>query len=418
MVELPRGVPVIQFSRMLGVVALILFSLLGRASEVGAQEFHVDAHVGANPHAAIRAEPKGYESRTFGNVRYVFPREFRGRVQGLERTRVQAWADLSTDLGTTPDSALEVRVGKDIDALRELGPQGVPPPGYAVGVAYPGLGLILLSLAEPTSWQPTEIEQVFTHELSHMALHRAVGSADLPLWFIEGLAVGHAQERSFERSRVLVEATLRGRLVPLRRLSESFPEGTADVSVAYAQSAAFVAYLRRETNDARRFRSLLERVRHSTPFDEAFRAAYGVPLEKLDSEWRSEAQGRYGALPLFFTGAGVWGFASVLLVIAFARYRKRRKLKLRLMELEEAGQLVEARRELALDYDEPSRATIPSEIPAHIASTDSLLPGEPPIGVETRERRAPAGDSWPSGPVARVRPIPTVEIDGQRRNVH
>ena len=59
--------------------------------------------------------------------------------------------------------------------MAKLAPTGAPPPAYAVGVAYPALRLILLSMVTPDKWLPPDLDAVYTHELSHVALHEAVG---------------------------------------------------------------------------------------------------------------------------------------------------------------------------------------------------------------------------------------------------
>ena len=69
-----------------------------------------------------------------------------------------------------------------------------PPPAYAVGVAYPALGLVLLTLSAPDTWERPDLDRVFIHELAHVATHRAAGGNGVPRWLDEGIAIHVAGE--------------------------------------------------------------------------------------------------------------------------------------------------------------------------------------------------------------------------------
>ena len=61
--------------------------------------------------------------------------------------------------------------------MARLAPPESPPPKYAVGVAYPALKLVLVSLVDPKSFEGTDLVEVLKHELAHVALEDAAGRA-------------------------------------------------------------------------------------------------------------------------------------------------------------------------------------------------------------------------------------------------
>src|SRR5262249_22829786 len=138
---------------------------------------------------------------------------------------------------------LDIRIALAPEQMRALVGPHTPLPGYANGIAFPEAGLVLLTLTEPETFLRPDLQAVLTHELSHVALYRAVRGAALPRWFSEGVAVQQAQESSLNRIRTLWEGTLRGSLLPLDSLANAFPTRHADIDLAYAQSADFVGYM-------------------------------------------------------------------------------------------------------------------------------------------------------------------------------
>ncbi len=174
------------------------------------------------------------------------------------------------------------------------------------------------------------------HELSHVALHRAVAGRPVPRWFTEGLAIHHARERSLDRMKLLWEATAQQRLVPLARLEASFADGSADVGVAYAEAADVVAYLLRVDDGTYKMKRLVRELARGRSFEEALLGSYFVSLRELDREWRRDLWDRHSAYPLVVGGTGLWAIATVFLVIAFVKRRRIAKRKLARWAREEA----------------------------------------------------------------------------------
>jgi len=297
----------------------------------------------------LPALPADHRVEQRGPVRWSWPAQATSEARELQAVWDDAWPRIRDELGgDLPEDAV-IRLARDPDELRALAPVGAPPPAYATGVTYPDLGVVLLSFAAPETWERPAMDKVLTHELSHLALHRAAPDAHLPRWFVEGLAVQQSGEHSVARVRTLAEAVVGGSLLPLSDLSRRFPERAHAVGLAYAQSASVVGYLRGDAARERKFARLVRELRRGATFGAALRESYYVSLSDLEREWHSDVSDRFTALPLLVTGSGVWVLALVLSVAAwFRRRRKQRETLARWAAEEEAlraAAVARARRE-------------------------------------------------------------------------
>jgi hypothetical protein len=340
--------------------------------------------------ASLPPAPNGYQEEQRGDVRWVFPEAARGAVDDLQATYDDAWGRVVSDLGGDIQPDLRIRIGRNTDEMRALAPRGRMPPQYASGVAYPDLGLILLTLTAPDTGKRPDVETILVHELSHVALHRAVGGRPLPRWFKEGLAIHHANESSLARTRALWEATLQGRLLPLSDLDRHFPGHRTEVNVAYAQATSLVTYLLDEEDGAARFAHLLRELRGGAPFEAALLESHGFSLSALERTWKAEVQRRFRTLPLLLGGGTIWVLASLLVFVAYARSKRRAKKKMDKWEAEDA----------VLDHAEQA-------VDDQLATwSDEVKAPRPNIRVTT------------GGPHRREGEVPTVRWEGRDHTLH
>jgi hypothetical protein len=263
------------------------------------------------------------------------PASIRDRVDSLARDAHEFRARLGADLGQAVLDHVTVRIGRNPAQMAELAPTDSPPFGYAVGMAYPSLHLILMSLQAPDTWEAPDLVETLRHELTHLALDEAVAGHHVPRWFNEGLAIEESGELAFGRFRILWDATLSHTLLPLADLDRGFPSDRAQVGIAYAESADVVRFLMRN-DDRARFGSLVERVRSGAAFDRALGDAYDTDVRKLEYEWREEVSHRYGLVPVLTGGGALWTLIAGLAMVAYVKRRKRAKVKLAQWAREEA----------------------------------------------------------------------------------
>ncbi|MDH3727320.1 MAG: peptidase MA family metallohydrolase [Myxococcales bacterium] len=295
----------------------------------------------APPEAPLPAPPTGYESEQIGPITWTFPISERARVVPLIESVEKHWADVANDFGVLVDQHLTIRVARNPREMQALSPIGYPPPDYATGVAYPPWGVILLTMSAPDTWQPPDLEVVLVHELSHVALFRAVDGHGVPRWFSEGVAIQQSEVRLLPRMQSLLRAAAERSMLRLSELSDRFPNRPHDVNVAYAQSADVVGFLRRTPNDERRFHRLIQSMRAGETFDTALSKAYGWTSIGLEREWRESLRKRYRIVPALLGGTTIWVLAAILVLVAYRRRRRYHHLKLQQMgyreELEAAA---------------------------------------------------------------------------------
>lgn len=347
--------------------------------------------------SALPAAPEGFAQRRTGAVRWDYPEAATTLVDQLAETLRTEWPRIEQELGVDVDDALVIRIGRNPDEMAALAPPRAPPPAYAVGVAYPASGLVLLTLSAPETWERPDVLQVLAHELSHVALHRAAGGHPVPRWFTEGVAIHQARERSFERMQTLWEATVRGTVLPLDDLSRRFPSRPHEVSVAYAESADFVEWLLRRGDDNRQFAALIGRLSRGQPFETAVSQTWSAGIGQLEHEWREGLNERYGAMPLLLGTGVIWVLISLLVVLAWLRRRRDARRTLSQWAVQERD--ADAARVALAARVEAAVAVEVASIDVTEDDVDDDLPGP-----NTSGRRDPH--------------VPTVVWDGRNHTLH
>jgi hypothetical protein len=298
--------------------------------------------------------------------------------------------DLATRLAQQVLPRVHVRIARTPAEMETLAPEGAPYPGYAAGVAYSRLGLVLLTLTPQYPRARHDLLEIFRHELAHVALYEAAGGRHLPRWFDEGFAVFASGETSAARLQTLWTATLADTLIPLKDLVHLFPADPTDVSIAYAQAADVVRFLvRRE--ERHRFAGMISRIRQGQSFEQALESAYGTSVAMLEQEWREDVGKRYTFWPVLVSGTVVWVGIIGLFAFGWRRRRQRHHETLARWGREEA--LEDERRRLAAEM---------AQARVHIVLS--------PVAQQLQEAPMPP-------PVADA-DVPKVEHDGRWHTLH
>lgn len=350
----------------------------------------------------------------------------KAKVDALQREANEAKRELTELLGKPVLSKVDVVIGRTPGEMETLAPKEARFPRYAAGVAFSERGLVLLTATSRYPGERHDLVEVFRHELAHVALHDAVGRKNVPRWFNEGFAIYASKEAETARLQALWTATLADQLIPLRKLTTSFPADANTASVAYAQAADVLRFLLRG-DEAHRFESLIQRLGRGQEFSQALADAYSTDLFSLEKQWKKDVAQRYTFWPIIFGGSLIWIAAFCLMVFAFVKRRGRAQKKLALWAHEEA--LEDARQRLV-------QAVFGAT--GSVLGTQGLLGTQRSLGeqgvvrvvVSTRSEsnetvtgqahqdRAATSMSLPSGFRGVLRPVPTIEHEGQRHILH
>jgi hypothetical protein len=283
--------------------------------------------------------PSDFKTIEHGWLTLELPASVDDRAPELLREADEFKARLTQSLAQPSSSPVLakvlVRIGRDPEQMAELAPRNLPPPRYATGVAYGPLHLAVLALQAPQTFEAPNLVELLRHELTHLALSDAVQGRHVPRWFDEGLAIHESGELPWDRWKTLSEAVFANHIIPLGKLDQFASDGV-EVTIAYAESADFVRFLLRDSDQAR-FASLVDRLRRGATFDRALEDAYGTDLRRLEYEWREDMSHRFSVVPMLTGGGVLWALMALLAVVAWVKRRKRAKEKLAEWAREEAA---------------------------------------------------------------------------------
>ena len=246
----------------------------------------------------------------------------------------EALARISADLVDLPaPHRIRIQLVHDSSSLPSVAPEGRGAPPWAIGVAYPDLGVI--SVATRRQAQVVDPVSTLRHELAHVALGAALGQR-APHWLHEGFAYQHSGEWSWQRSETLAGMAWFNGIIPLEDLDRSFPAEENPAHRAYAESYDFVGYLSRRgrwedtEDDGNRwpFRQFLTLVGQGADIDSASMRAFGKPMRDLFEEWRSDLSKRYLFAPIGLFGLLIWILCALLLMLAWMRRRRHNRRRL------------------------------------------------------------------------------------------
>ncbi|WP_338866823.1 peptidase MA family metallohydrolase [Myxococcus stipitatus] len=275
-------------------------------------------------------------------------------------------------LGRDWPGVTEVRLGVGREEFEALALPGGRPPGWAVALAYPAHQIILL---DALSLHAPDGQQTLRHELAHVALGQL--ARGWPRWFQEGVAQNVTGERfSLTHYSALFRAVTQERVFHFEDLSSAWPDLPADVEIAYAQSAAFVAHLSARYGP-QAMGQLVDGVRAGEPFETSFGKAFHTSLDVEEAGWREGLAARYGWLPLTTSSALLWLTASVLCVAAYVRRRRQKEVRLAEMAAQEAADEAALRLMLVAQQQAAESASATPGAPAPSQEVEVYWQGAP-----------------------------------------
>lgn len=261
---------------------------------------------------------------------------------------------ISQNLGINFTRSIQVSIACNHQEFQQL--CGMREPAWALAAALRRRRAVVVDGSRVTEATANDLRLVIIHETVHLALFTLEeGRADrLPLWFHEGVATWLSGARHLRLNRGTFDiAAAYGKLIPLARLEQAFPEGASEVELAYLESEAFVAHIV-TTRSRAALRRILDGYRRGEPFDEAFREALGESRAQVETAWAASLRSRFPWLRTLWHLVPLTLVMALGAIVAFLFVRWRRWRQYRRWKEEEAWAAV-------LDEEEPSE---PEEEPS------------------------------------------------------
>jgi len=241
----------------------------------------------------------------------------------------EAVRQVTTDLEVSFSGRASLVVyGRRRDFLRAA---NLPNRVGVVGIATTPGGLIRVD----ASGRLAPIQQIITHEVTHVVLAEALGpaAASLPRWFNEGLAEYESRDARLGDGLRVGVAISADRTASLQDLDDRFL-AAGDQELAYLQAASLVRFLV-DKRGPKVLPRLLQALRRTSDFDAALRQVTGWDLATLDREWQEATRISWIWGLLANPGALVFAAMAVLAVAAAVQFYRRRRRKWAALEKDE-----------------------------------------------------------------------------------
>ena len=212
---------------------------------------------------------------------------------------------------------------------------------WAVGCAFPLSRRIVIQNPRVIIDRKFQLSQVLRHEIVHIAFGQRTESTigDIPLWFIEGIAIYLSGEWAPHRHEVMFEHILSKSVIPLAALAERFPSPERKAQLAYAESLNAVAWLVKIAG-AEKLWEIIDLLGSGHDLNTAYKQAIGWDLATFDAEWQASLSQRYYWTAIFSNSYLFWGSLGLVFILVYIRCRQRTRR--RLVELERQESQVDA----------------------------------------------------------------------------
>ena len=208
---------------------------------------------------------------------------------------------------------------------------------WAVGCAFPLSRRIVIKNPKHIALAKLQLAQVLRHEIAHVLFGQCTRKAvrEIPLWFIEGIAIYFADEWVPSRHETLLKHIFSRSILPLSELELRFPSSQAGADLAYAESQDAVRWLA-ETKGKETLFSLIAELHAGNNFSTAFETVVGWDMATYDRHWQESLMERYRWASLFSNSYILWGgFGGLALLGYLVCWNRRRRYLNRLAEQED-----------------------------------------------------------------------------------
>lgn len=241
------------------------------------------------------------------------------------------------DLGVEFEEKTKVYLAPSFKKYQEIQPGGKIP-SWSAGVAYPRLNLIIIKSPRATKRGYIDLEKVFKHEFTHIALGRAFrGREKPPRWLDEGLAMYESREWDISRTFTMTRAVLTNSLIPLSEITHSFPMEADRATLAYSESFYLISFLINRCGKEN-FHRFLKEYSGGKGLKEVLMGVYGIRLEELEERWKNHLNLRFSWIPIITSATTLWFLITIGFIHGYLRKRRANRLKLEEWEKEDLHQ--------------------------------------------------------------------------------
>ena len=208
---------------------------------------------------------------------------------------------------------------------------------WAVGCAFPLSRRIVILNPKHIALAKLQLVQVLRHEIAHVLFGQCTRKAvkEIPLWFVEGIAIYFAEEWVPSRHETLLKHIFSRSILPLHELERGFPRSQAGADLAYAESQDAVRWLV-EVKGRDVLFALIAELHGGSDFNTAFETVVGWDLVTYDMQWRESLTERYQWASLFSNSYVLWGgFGGIALIGYLVCWNRRRRHLNRLAQQED-----------------------------------------------------------------------------------
>ena len=231
-----------------------------------------------------------------------------------------------------PGPAIRVRL------LAEDTTTALDTPQWIAGFADADNDLVVLFPDRIGSYPFGSIESVLYHEVAHILIGRAAGGGRVPRWFNEGLASAAERTRGLEARSRLGWELLIGGPVTATELEGLFSGDAGSVRRAYVLSEALVRDIL-ERHGPQTAARVLSRMSGGMPFDLALMVETGVTVEESSRAFWSRRAVWERWIAFIGHPLSLWGFVTLLALVAIWRHRRKRRARHLQWEREEREEL-------------------------------------------------------------------------------
>jgi hypothetical protein len=238
------------------------------------------------------------------------------------------------DLGTDFSGITRVYLAPSAREYREMQPDRWVP-SWSAGVAYPRSNVIILKSPRAIRGGRMDLNRVFKHELTHIAVGRAFrGTERVPRWLDEGLAMYESREWDLSRISTITRAVLTDSLIPLAEITIGFPEDAGRAELAYAQSFYLVTFLVSKYG-RENFHRFIRKYSTGKSLEDVLLVVYGLRWNEFEERWRDYLKLRFSWFPIITSTTTLWFLISMVFIIGYVRKRRAGKRLLEEWEREE-----------------------------------------------------------------------------------